>query len=93
MVLGVGFLIISQIDNLLRPLFIGARTKLHEIPVFFSLLGGVIALGPIGLMAGPMLLTLILAIVDILRLRKEQTAAMDEIEGDLNDPTESPKPA
>lgn len=93
MVLGVGFLIISQIDNLLRPLFIGARTKLHEIPVFFSLLGGVIALGPIGLMAGPMLLTLILAIVDILRLRKEQTATMDEIEGDLNDPTESPKPA
>ncbi len=93
MVLGVGFLIISQIDNLLRPLFIGARTKLHEIPVFFSLLGGVIALGPIGLMAGPMLLTLILAIVDILRLRKEQTAAIDEIEGDLNDPTESPKPA
>lgn len=93
LVLGVGFLIISQIDNLLRPLFIGARTKLHEIPVFFSLLGGVIALGPIGLMAGPMLLTLILAIVDILRLRKEQTATMDEIEGDLNDPTESPKPA
>jgi predicted PurR-regulated permease PerM len=93
MVLGVGFLIISQIDNLLRPLFIGARTKLHEIPVFFSLLGGVIALGPIGLMAGPMLLTLILAIIDILRLRKEQTATMDEIEGDLNDPTESPKPA
>lgn len=93
MVLGVGFLIISQIDNLLRPLFIGARTKLHEIPVFFSLLGGVIALGPIGLMAGPMLLTLILAIIDILRLRKEQTATMDEIEGELSDPTESPKPA
>lgn len=86
LVLGVGFFVISQIDNLLRPLFIGARTKLHEIPVFFSLLGGVIALGPIGLMAGPMLLTLVLAIVDVLRLRQSQLAE----EVPLADPTVEP---
>ncbi len=78
LVLGVGFLVISQIDNLLRPLFIGKRTNLHEIPVFFSLLGGVLALGPIGLMAGPMLLTLILAFVDILRLGKESSGEIEE---------------
>jgi len=78
LVLAAGFLIISQIDNLLRPLFIGQRTKLHEIPVFFSLLGGVLALGPIGLMAGPMLLTLILAFIDILRLRQETPIEPDD---------------
>lgn len=71
MVLGVGFLVISQIDNLLRPLFIGASTKLHPIPVFFALLGGVLVMGPVGLMAGPMLLTVILALADILRTTKE----------------------
>lgn len=79
-VLLVGFLVISQIDNLLRPLFIGKRTKLHEIPVFFSLLGGVLALGPIGLMAGPMLLTLILAFVDILRMKSLSTDQSDLVE-------------
>lgn len=75
LVLVIGFGFISTIDNFLRPLFIGARTKLHEIPVFFALIGGVMALGPVGLMAGPMLLTLFLALVDILRL--DRTAAAE----------------
>jgi len=70
-VLAVGFIIISNIDNLLRPLFIGANTKLHPIPVFFALLGGVLVLGPVGLMAGPMLLTVILAVIDVLRLKAD----------------------
>ena len=65
--LAVGFGIISQIDNILRPFFIGARSGLHPMAVFFSLLGGVLALGPIGIMAGPMLLTLILGLLDVIR--------------------------
>lgn len=74
-----GFLIISQIDNILRPFVIGARTAFHPMAVFFSLLGGVLAMGPIGIMAGPMLLTLLLALQDIvrerLRLSREATPA------------------
>jgi predicted PurR-regulated permease PerM len=65
--LGVGFVIVSQIDNILKPIFIGARTALHPMAVFFSLLGGVLILGPIGIMAGPMLLTVILALSEVLR--------------------------
>jgi predicted PurR-regulated permease PerM len=65
--LGVGFVIVSQIDNVLKPIFIGARTDLHPMAVFFSLLGGVLFLGPIGIMAGPMLLTVLLALTEILR--------------------------
>ncbi|MBL8069095.1 MAG: AI-2E family transporter [Armatimonadetes bacterium] len=77
LVLVIGFGLISTIDNVLRPLFIGARTKLHEIPVFFALIGGVVALGPVGLMAGPMLLTLFLALVDILRLRRDGDQSLE----------------
>lgn len=66
-----GFLVISQIDNILRPFFIGASAKLHPMPIFFSLLGGVLVLGPVGLMAGPMILTLLLAVADILRAKKK----------------------
>jgi len=55
--LAIGFGVISTVDNFLRPVFIGARSDLHPMAIFFSLLGGVLVMGPIGLMAGPMILT------------------------------------
>lgn len=69
--LGVGFLIISQIDNLLRPFFIGARTNLHPMGVFFSLLGGILVMGPIGLMAGPVLLTILIGLSEVIITRRK----------------------
>lgn len=63
----VGFGVVSQVDNLLRPFVIGARVNLHPMAIFFSLLGGVLALGPVGIMAGPVLLTVLLALQDIIR--------------------------
>ncbi|QYK54601.1 MAG: AI-2E family transporter [Fimbriimonadaceae bacterium] len=77
-VLAVGFIVISNIDNVLRPFFIGANTKLHPIPIFFALLGGVLVMGPVGLMAGPMLLTVILAVIDVLRLQPESEETTEE---------------
>lgn len=68
--LAVGFGIISLVDNALRPFFIGARVALHPMAVFFSLLGGVLALGPVGIMAGPVLLTVVLGLADIVRERR-----------------------
>jgi predicted PurR-regulated permease PerM len=68
--LGWGFGIVSNLDNFLRPIFIAMGSNLHMIAIFFSLLGGVFTLGPIGLMAGPMLLTLILGMLDVLRERR-----------------------
>lgn len=65
----VGFGVVSQVDNILRPFVIGARVNLHPMAIFFSLLGGVLALGPVGIMAGPVLLTLLLALQDIVRER------------------------
>jgi predicted PurR-regulated permease PerM len=65
--LALGFLVVSNIDNLLRPFVIGAQVKLHPMSIFFSLLGGVLFFGPVGLMAGPMLLTVILFMLDVLR--------------------------
>ena len=66
----VGFLGVSQIDNFLRPMFIKFGTNLHMMAIFFALLGGVFTLGPLGLMVGPMLLTLILGMLDVLRERR-----------------------
>ncbi len=68
----VGFGIVSVIDNFLRPFFIGARSSLHPMAVFFALLGGVLLLGPVGIMAGPMVVTLLIGIFDILRALNSQ---------------------
>lgn len=65
-----GFGVVSNLDNFLRPIFISMGSNLHMIAIFFSLLGGVFTLGPIGLMAGPILLTVILAMLDVLRERR-----------------------
>lgn len=65
-VLGVGLLVLSTIDNLLKPLFIGPRAQLHTLAVFFAILCGVLAFGPIGLMAGPLLLTVLLEVIRII---------------------------
>ncbi|MGV3619001.1 MAG: AI-2E family transporter [Fimbriimonas sp.] len=68
-ILGVGFAIVSQIDNVLKPFFIGGRANLHPMAIFFSILGGVLLVGPIGVMAGPMALTILLALQDVVRER------------------------
>jgi predicted PurR-regulated permease PerM len=64
-----GFLVVSQTDNLIRPFVIGSRVNLHPMAIFFSLLGGVVAMGPVGLMAGPVLLTVLLALQEVIRER------------------------
>jgi predicted PurR-regulated permease PerM len=70
-ILAFGFLIVSNIDNALRPFLIGGRTNLHPMIIFFSILGGVLLFGPVGVMAGPMLITIVLTLVEVLRERMQ----------------------
>jgi predicted PurR-regulated permease PerM len=55
------------IDNLLRPLLVRGATNLNGGLVFFALLGGLLSLGPIGIVAGPLSLALFLSISTIAR--------------------------
>lgn len=70
-ILAFGFIVVSNIDQFLRSHFIGSGTKIHPMAILISLLGGVLVLGPVGVMAGPMLLTLLLAIVDVMRTQHQ----------------------
>jgi predicted PurR-regulated permease PerM len=56
---------ISMADNLLRPLFISARTKIHPLLLFFAVLGGIQVFGLIGLVMGPLVATLCLTLIEI----------------------------
>jgi predicted PurR-regulated permease PerM len=51
-----GVAVIGTIDNILRPRLVGSRTRMHELFVFFSVLGGLAAFGIIGLLLGPVIL-------------------------------------
>jgi predicted PurR-regulated permease PerM len=53
-----GFLVVSSIDNLLRPLFIYEGTKAHVLMIFIGILGGISAWGFLGLFMGPLALSM-----------------------------------
>jgi predicted PurR-regulated permease PerM len=63
-----GGLVISQVDNLLRPRLVGRRAGLHPLVIFFSVLGGLKVFGFLGLFVGPVVVAIALALLDILRL-------------------------
>jgi len=52
----VGVLGISMVDNILRPLLLSGNTSVSGLVIFFGLLGGVAAFGFIGLVIGPIVL-------------------------------------
>jgi len=62
-----GVVIISGIDNVIKPLIIGERTKLPTIFLFFGILGGLQAYGFLGVFLGPVVLATIMAFVKIYR--------------------------
>jgi predicted PurR-regulated permease PerM len=64
---GWGVLVIGTIDNFLRPKLVGERAKLHELFIFFSVLGGVQVFGVLGIVLGPVVLAITLALLDVFR--------------------------
>jgi predicted PurR-regulated permease PerM len=72
-----GTLVIGMADNILRPRLVGQRTKLHELIVFFSVLGGLQVFGVLGLVVGPVVVAIALALVEVLR-QVSATAGNDE---------------
>jgi predicted PurR-regulated permease PerM len=59
-----GALVISTIDNFLRPKLIKDQTKLHELFVFFSVLGGMSVFGLLGIVLGPVVLAITLGLLN-----------------------------
>jgi predicted PurR-regulated permease PerM len=52
--LALGGLLISSVDNFLRPILIADRSQLNALLVFVSVLGGVSAFGLVGVVLGPL---------------------------------------
>jgi len=55
---------LSGLDNVVRPLLISGRARISALAVFVGVLGGIPAFGAIGVIAGPVVLSLVLALID-----------------------------
>jgi predicted PurR-regulated permease PerM len=57
-------LVLAALDNILKPLLISGRAPISMLVVFLGVLGGIGAFGAIGMVAGPILLSLALALLE-----------------------------
>ena len=61
-----GVTVVSMADNLIKPIVLHGQSKLHPLLALLSVLGGVKALGPIGILVGPMVVSFLQALLNML---------------------------
>ncbi len=71
-VFSVGMLIVMVIDYTVRPMLIKGGTSLPFLAILFGIFGGVIAMGVVGLVIGPVILVLLMVFI--------REAASDEVD-------------
>jgi predicted PurR-regulated permease PerM len=64
-----GGIVVALIDNLLYPVLIGKDLRMHTVPVFIAIIGGLVVFGASGLVLGPLVLAMTLVLLDIWRWR------------------------
>ena len=64
-----GAIVIGLVDNLIYPLIVKDRIRLHAVPVFIAVIGGLVAFGASGVVLGPLLLAVTDALVKLWRQR------------------------
>ncbi|MBT6044725.1 AI-2E family transporter [Candidatus Woesearchaeota archaeon] len=68
-----GMFIISTIDNLIRPSIIGSRAKIHPAVVLLGVLGGIEIFGFLGIIIGPLILSIMTIFLDLYLVEKTNT--------------------
>ena len=70
-----GALVIGSVDNFLRPKLVGERAQMHELAIFFAVLGGLKVFGMLGLLFGPVVFALTASLFEIFRRGSQGAAA------------------
>jgi predicted PurR-regulated permease PerM len=71
-----GFLVVTGADYTIRPRFAGGQKNANTLLVLLSLLGGLKAFGPVGIIAGPVVLSVV---TSLLTMVGEERESQDEI--------------
>jgi predicted PurR-regulated permease PerM len=70
--------VVSMADNVIKPMVLHGQSNLHPLLALLSVLGGVRALGPIGILVGPMVVVFLQTLLNI--LHRELTDGGEESE-------------
>ena len=60
-----GFFTVGTVDNFLRPIFFKRGINIHPFLILLSVFGGLLLFGAIGFLAGPIILSLLFALLEI----------------------------
>jgi predicted PurR-regulated permease PerM len=69
---------IGLVDNFLYPHLVGSRMRLHTLPVFFSLVGGIFFFGISGLVLGPVIMALTIGVLQVWKQRTTEGRSAEE---------------
>ncbi len=58
---------VGMIDNLLGPYIVGKKINISSLLILFSVLGGISLLGPVGILVGPLAISLLYTLLSIYR--------------------------
>lgn len=77
---GIGLLVysailVSTVDNIIRPKLIGSRAQVHPVVVLLGVLGGLVVFGFSGFVLGPLVLSVFVTLLNV--YRKEFAGAED----------------
>ncbi len=72
------FVVVSGVDNLIKPLVLHGQSNLHPLLALLSVIGGLQALGPIGILVGPMVVVFLQTLLKILQ---RELLSLDRGEG------------
>jgi predicted PurR-regulated permease PerM len=61
-----GTVIVSMADNVIKPIVLHGQSRLHPLLALLSVLGGIQALGPIGILVGPMVVAFLQTLLNML---------------------------
>lgn len=76
-----GAIVIGLIDNILIPMLMQNRLHMHTVPVFIAAVGGLFAFGATGIVLGPLVLAVAIALIDVWKRRM----ALHEVVSGIND--------
>lgn len=66
-----GLIIVSSIDNILKPKIMAHHAKIHPAIIMLGMLGGVLVFGPVGALVGPFILALTIIVLQEYILRNQ----------------------
>jgi len=67
---------VGLIDNFLSPVIVGKKIQISQFLILFSVLGGIALLGPIGILIGPLAVSLLYTLVSIYQNEFKQNTAL-----------------